>query len=299
VVTVGLLSAASFLAIRAGGVEPERSGLLGFQLAKLEAAPDGAVLLVGDSSLGNAVDAAAWSQALRRSVVNAALTGEFGYPGSLNLVRRALRRFRPSLVVVFHTLEMPRRRNEWKGLVYTSETIGDLAEAPAWETLAHLANLDLPAQGLERWLVGRKASPAALLATDYVPQRLPGPDGPRPGVEGRRLVPADLREEAMRTLDAIGAACAVAGVPCLYAHGPYVEPFCSESRAFVAAAAARIEQAGLRVVAGTPHCMPRADAGDSEDHIAPEFEAAYSEIYRRLVLEAAGWQPRMATAPAR
>jgi len=296
---VGVVSAASFLAIRSGAVEPERSGLLGFQLAKLDAAPDGAVLLVGDSSLGNAVNAAAWSQALQRPVVNAALTGEFGYPGSLNLLRRALRRFRPSLVIVFHTLEMPRRLNEWKGLVYTAETPGDLAEAPGWETLAQLANLDLPAQGLRSWLAGRAPSPMELSATDYVPQRPPGPDGLRPGVDGRRLAPSDVREEAMETLDAIGAACRAAGVPCLYAHGPYVEPFCSENRDFVAAAGQRIERAGLRVVAGTPRCMPRADAGDSEDHIAPELEAAYSEIYRRLVLEAAGWQPRMATAPAR
>lgn len=275
----------SFLSIRAGLVEPDHSGLLAYQLAKLDTAPDGTVLLLGDSSLGNTIAAAAWSQALGRPVVNAALTGEFGYQGSLNLLRRALRRFRPSLVVLLHTLEMPRRRPEWKGLVYTAETPADLAGAPLGKVIRELASLDLPGRALARWLVGPPALAPGLVDVDYSPQRSRKPGAPRRRM-GEPQLADEVREKGLGWLDPIGALCRAEGLPCLYAHGPFPEPFCTESAAYIAAANERITQAGLHVVSDTPLCMPQADVGDSEDHVAPELKAAYSEAYRKLVLEA-------------
>ena len=43
--------------------------------------------------------------------------------------------------------------------------------------------------------------------------------------------------------------------------------------------AAAIERTGLAVVPDTPICLPRADAGDAEDHVAPERKAQYSDLY--------------------
>ena len=262
--------------------------ILDYQLDKLAAVRDVGVLLLGDSSLGNAVEARDWERALQRPVLSLALTGDFGYEGSLNMLRRSLRRVRPDLVVLVHTLEMPRRKNRWAGLIYTAERLEDLTDAPPLDIVASLANLDLSGEMLRGWIAGLHANGLALVAADYPAQRARGPDGTGHGGDGRYLAPSALREGAMRTLDRIGALCQSAGVPCLYAHGPYVEPFCSKSEAFVAAANARIAKAGLRVVDGTPLCIPRSEVGDSPEHPAPEWKTAYSDAYQRLVIGAEG-----------
>ena len=200
------------------------------------------------------------------------------------MLRRSLRRGQPQLVVMMHTIEAPARRGEWEGLVYTAEELGDLAEAPPWEIVAGLANLDLPREMLYEWLAGPRPADPRLVERDYETQRPPGPDGVWPGVEGRSLVQQDLREGRMRLLDRIGAVCRAHGVPCLYAHGPYLDPFCSDSTDFLDAANRRIEAAGIRVLAETPVCIPREDIGDSEDHVAPRLRDTYSELHRKLVM---------------
>ena len=276
--------AISFAGIRAGTVGAGRTDLLAYQLGKLDAAGSVDVLLLGDSTLGNTVDAAGWERALGRPVLSLALTGSFGYGGTLNMLRRSLRRVHPELVVLMHTIEAPGRRGEWEGMVYTAEELGDLAAVPPWEIVAGLANLDLPREMLHAWFAGPRPADPRLVERDYEPQQPAGPDGVQRGVTGRLLEPEDLREDRMRLLDRIGALCREEGVPCLYAHGPYVDPFCSASADFLDVAQRRIEQAGLRVVANTPVCVPRADIGDSEDHVAGRLRATYSELHRQLVM---------------
>ncbi len=290
--------AISFAGIRAGMVGADRTELLGYQLGKLEAAGPVDVLLLGDSTLGNAVEASAWEAASGRPVLSLALTGSFGFGGTLNMLRRALRRVQPQLVVLMHTIEAPGRRAEWEGLVYTAEEFGDLAEAPPWAVVAGLANLDLPREMLHAWLAGPQPARPQLVARDYEPQGAAKSGPVRRNVPGRHLSSEDLREGHLRTLERIGATCRAAGVPCLYAHGPYLEPFCSEAKPFLAMANDRIEQAGLAVVSNTPVCIKSEDAGDAVDHIAPPLRARYSEVYRRLVMaEAAARGIELAPRP--
>jgi hypothetical protein len=293
---VALVMAISLFGISTGRVGAVRTEILHYQLGKLGAAQDVDMLLLGDSSLGNTIAAREWQQRLGRPVLSLALTGPFGYEGSLNMLRRSLRRIRPELIVFMHTLEQPTRRNSWEGLVYSAERVGDLQEAPLPEIVAGLASLDLNLELLIDQLVGTPPYTPGLVAIDYNPQRAAEAGGV--DIDGHLLTPADLREDGMRTLARIAALCREAGVTCLYAHGPYVEPACSQNAAYLAAVNARIEQAGLRVVEGTPRCIPRAEAGDSEDHVAPALKHRYSEAYLERVLSAAGWPAPQATPAA-
>ena len=83
--------------------------LLRTQLDRLEAAKEIDVVLLGDSSLGNAVDARAWSRESGKNVLALPLAGYFGYEGTLNMLRRVLRHDRPELVVVMQTIELASR----------------------------------------------------------------------------------------------------------------------------------------------------------------------------------------------
>jgi hypothetical protein len=283
IIVVSGIAGISLIGIEQGLVTWKEAKLLRHQLDKIEAAPRVDVLLVGDSTLGNAIDAQTWSRESGKTVLSLPLTGDYGYGGTLNMLRRVLRRHRPELVVVFQTPDMMRRKVTYDGLMYTAETLADIRGIPPWRLLGPLASWDIPISMLVNGLA--PAGPdGALLAGDYVPQQT---DPAKAKVNARRdarlLTPAMVHPQRTVFLDQIGALCARERLSCLYAHGPYVEPECSAIGPYLDKVDALIRKSGLIVVPGTPVCMPLADAGDSADHVAPPLKQRYSELYRALI----------------
>lgn len=272
----------SLWGMRNGLSEWRESELLRYQIEKIDRSPQIDILLVGDSSLGNGIDARDWSRRLGLSVVSLPLVGTYGFEGTLNMLRRTLRQTRPRVVVVMQTLDMMRRRPSWPGALYTAQTLGDLAEVPPAVMLSSLATWDITAGMLQAAAKGESVDPA-IVQLDYVPQdpaRFGGPLYPR------TYEPGAVRKDSAASLRRIGDFCRDQGLTCLYASGPYLNPQCEASRGYAQAIADAARQDGLIPVEGTPVCLPRADVGDSEDHVIPARRPYYSEIYRALILAA-------------
>lgn len=287
-----LVSGLSLVGMQGGYARWQDAAILA-QMERRVATTDRAdILLVGDSTLGHAVDARAWTAALGQKVVALPLTGSYGYEGSLNMVRRALRRFRPQTVIVFQTPNMMTRAISWSGLLYTAERPGDVAGAPLKEVLGPLATWDIPMAMLENAVLGAKDK-GDLDTGGYVAQ------GPRrssvaaaPGGSADDIVlpfPVDrldvdlINRDKVRFLAKIGDLCRKDGLTCLYAHGPFVDPECRAAAPYITTVNRLIEQAGLRPVAGTPVCMARTQVGDAPDHVDPRFKPEFSAVYRQLV----------------
>jgi hypothetical protein len=94
-IVVSGIAGISLIGIEQGLVTWKEAKLLRHQLDKIDAASRVDVLLVGDSTLGNTVDAEAWSRESGQAVLSLPLTGDYGYGGTLNMLRRVLRRHRP------------------------------------------------------------------------------------------------------------------------------------------------------------------------------------------------------------
>ncbi|OWJ67039.1 hypothetical protein BWR60_10885 [Inquilinus limosus] len=279
---MAVICALSLWGMQRGLSEWRESELLRYQIDKIDDISQVDILLVGDSSLGNSIDARDWSRRLGLSVVSVPLVGTYGFEGTLNMLRRAVRETRPRVVVVMQTLDMMRRKPSWPGALYTAETLGDLADVPPQEMLSSLATWDIPAGMLQAAATGGAIDPA-IVRLDYVPQnpaRFGGPLYPR------TYEPRAVRRDAAASLRRIGDFCRGQGLTCLYASGPYLNPQCKESRGYAAAVAEVAREAGLIPVAGTPVCMPRFDVGDSEDHVIPSRRPQYSEIHRALIMAA-------------
>jgi hypothetical protein len=262
-------------------------GLQRHQVLKLAAETRIDTLLVGDSTLGNAIDAEAWSRQTGEHVLSLALTGDFGYAGSLNNLRRAVRRHRPQRVILMHTAEMPTRPVSWSGLVWTAERVEDLAGAPPVEIARGLFDAQMAWNVVLTLVFGARPAAFALEGREYPAQRSDGDPTPL-GQGDQPLRQAAIVPAKMEMLDEIGRLCRGFGIRCFYAHGPYVEPQCSRSAPYFAAVNARIAQSGLKVIAGSPRCMARHEAGDAEDHAAPaakaEISAGYLALLRRTLL---------------
>ncbi len=284
-----VVSILSWVCLSNGIVGWHFAQLYRYQLAKVAAqAPERpTIVLVGDSSLGNAVDARAWSAELQQPVISLALTGDYGYRGTLNMMRRALRSRPTALVVIFQTLDIATRKPAYDGQIYTAQRLGDLAGVPLLNLFDSLASLD-PLQSALGLLFSGREDMSALEAVDYHPQTPAGQRRALAPVDTPALSPNRTRSENLGTVAEIARECRDQGIRCLYVNGPLIEPQCSGSADYVRTLDEQISRAGLTVVPDTPICMPRADAGDSEDHVTPERKAQYSELYLQRILAVTG-----------
>jgi hypothetical protein len=295
---VAIVCTVAWVGVQRGLVEWQATQLLRYQIAKIEALPRIDVLLVGDSTLANTVDSKAWSEATGLSVVSVALTGAYGYEGSLNMLRRALRREqRPRAVLVMQAFDMPTRHVSYEGLLYTAQQPGDLRGAEPWNLIQPLANLDLVLAMLDP--PRAQAAFKEIERYEYPRQRL------RPELGGPAVPKADLltrdmiRPAKAQFLRQLASLCEESGIRCAYASGPYPDPLCAASSDYAAASRRFVAEVGLAVVPGTPVCLPPGDVGDAEDHVRPERRAHYSGVYLDLARELLGLQGSPGSAKMR
>lgn len=299
----GLLLTAAVVALNIVSARNNLAGtrdqsLLHRQLTKIEQAPRIDVALVGDSSLGNAVEAAQWSERTGRAVANLALTGRYGYVGSRNMILRVLRRHRPQMIVMVQTLDMATREPSATGDVLTAARWEDVELQRPGELFEQLGSLDPVLELADAVLGVAGVDFDALDRLDYVAQRT----DPRPAellAKQEKLEIGDISEEKLAVLAEIGDLCRERGIPCLYAHGPLLDPFCSRSAGFTAVVNREIAARGFTVVSGTPLCVGADEIGDSIDHVRDSVKGEVSARYLGLVLDAAGGLPAAAPAVAR
>ncbi len=274
--------ALSFAGFRYGLLSWHFSQLLDYQLDKLEKAPPVDLLLVGDSSLGNAVDARAWSQALQSSVLSVALTGTYGYGGSYNMIRRALRRHPVKTIVVFNTVKLMLRPDAGQGALFAAENFPDFDIVPPGAIFS-LVSLATPINILSSFFAGRADKVASYTASDYVPQGRALPEFMQQPPTPPPLDPSGILRDHWPFLSAIGRLCQERKLQCLYVHGPLGERECGQSDGYLSAVNDIVRAAGLKPIDGTPVCMPWPETGDAEDHVHPKAKALYSARYLALV----------------
>ena len=277
---MALVSLVSWLCLSHGLVGWHFAQLYRYQLAKLATSEPVALLLVGDSSLGNAVDARAWTRSLHQPVLSLALSGDYGYRGTLNMIRRTLREQRPKAVVIFQTLDIATRKPSYEGQIYTAERLADLTGVPPIRLLATLASLDPPLSALATAFRDPEDM-SALATTDYYPQAPAGRRRPLHPVDTPPLAADDIRPLDIASLSEIAALCRNSGIRCLYMHGP-LSSHNARGRLSIRCLGRADKFDRTRGGARYTDCMPRADAGDAEDHVVPELKSRYSVRYLRL-----------------
>jgi hypothetical protein len=126
-----VLHAGAFMLYHFGPRIENNDQILAYQIEKLEQSRDRAIeaIIVGDSAAGNAIQADLFSKITGKSTIHVALTGSYGFVGSLNMVKQA-RRVHPEIqnVIIVHTLDMWFRPFSRQGFFKTSHGIdtGDI-----------------------------------------------------------------------------------------------------------------------------------------------------------------------------
>lgn len=263
-----------------GLVDASNRNLFDYQVEKIDRADRVDIVFVGDSSLGNAIDADLFGRLAGARTLNLALSGTYGLGASYNMIRRSFERHHPRLVVVMQSLKTMKRPEAAAGYFFTTDN-------PRWSDLSpiELAKVYLSYRAASETLSQIRRNGLTRMATaivgDYVPQHLRGADRLNPDAEAAAepLLPGMISREQLHFVQRIGAFCRAEGVTCLYASGPIYEGYCTQSVAYRAALEEAVRAAGLAVVEGTPICMPLDQVGDAVDHVKPAFKDEYTRRY--------------------
>lgn len=273
---------ASYIAVTRGYTSPEQHLLLRTQLDRVSALdPDRPVdiLLLGDSSLGNAISERALAEATGAHVVKLPLTGSFGYRGTLNMLRRVHAAAPVRRVVVMHAVDVAQRDVAVLGDALTTPE-------PGLTTALDIAVEELSLDNLQAaalWLAGKRRPRA--LVDGYIAQSRGRFTAPL-----RTVTPRSPLPQKTVALGRIAEFCAATGLDCAYAHGPLWDEACEAGATAIARLDELIDAAGLRRMPGTPLCLPRSMLGDAADHVHPDWIAHTTDRYVDL-LGRAGQKP--------
>jgi hypothetical protein len=267
-------------------------GIVHFQEAKLAQAPDQIdVLLLGDSSLGHAVDAARFATLSGKSTLNLALVGStLGLPAIDQQLKAVLAGHRVTNVVIMLSPETFRRDFERsaEGYVFISRgvplTALTMSRTVAWESADALFSMlfddRLLHQGLGALATGRsdRGDCQNCATFDFILQM---PEGALQANDiAEWPAPSDDYDPFLRD---IAATCDAAGVRCLYMHGPILQAALDLNPDYIAAIDTKAKAAGLPLVAAQPIIIPRADVGDAINHVRSDLRPKYTErIYRQI-----------------
>jgi hypothetical protein len=260
-----------------------------YQLDKLEHAPANvATVFVGDSSLGNAIDAKLFGELAGAPTLNLALTASYGYAGSYNMLRRVLLRFRPRNVIIVQTADMPKREEDTLAALLVEEEAD--RQAGVWQHLSFelgtrleylqlIYNVDSFKRAATNLFVNKPRT--AEFINDYPAQS--GHFEPTAATIVRDTLRPGVNRGKLPYLVRIAELCRAEHLNCIYAHGPLLGEICAASRTYLDEASVTIRGAGLEVLSGTPLCLSATEVGDSMYHAAPSFKAQATREYFRLL----------------
>ena len=266
-------------------------GIYHFQKAKLAAAPETIdLMMLGDSSLGNAVDGKQMGALVGRSTVNLALSGgSMGLGANYIQVQDALKDHRIRNLVIMFTPAGFRHRFKLAAEGYVFTTGGDLRRAAVSPTVFFRSLL-----ALSRMLFDIRSLSAGARRLAFGTETIGDCTGcdqlgyPRQTRSGFRDN-GDLTrwrgpvKDFDPFLARIAALCRAAGVNCLYMHGPIAQFALDNNPGYIAKVNAKVAAAGLQLVDPQPIVLPEGETGDAINHVRPDLRAAYTEkIYREI-----------------
>lgn len=244
------------------------------------------ILFVGDSSLGNAVDANLFTKLSHRKTLNLALTGSYGYAGSFNMVRRALQDLKIHQVFVVHTLDILQRPTSYEGYLYTMLYPNDISHLTTGEVFNlgnSFLNIIFSGSNLEKiWnsYQSKNVSDSIredLKANDYVVQ-----NSKKKASLHLDPIQGSLNKDEFRFLVKLNNLCKKSKVKLIYVHGPIAMVVRQSSQSYIQEVNQELAKRGISYIPDVIEIKPQ-NLGDEIDHVAPKAKPIYTHRYFQLL----------------
>jgi hypothetical protein len=280
------------------------SDILNHQIARLEQSKAADLVLLGDSTLNAAIDEQLFAELTGHSVQSFALTGLWGYAGSLALLERLIDRRPPAAVLLMHTSDMLGRETADFGYFLASDQAAPQLLTDPDVMIAVKDNLT-SAQNFKKWYKNwrRRMKKSGELEWPFLPKdaapavQAASSDAQGPSIRDELFDSLDLghfkrkymslghlNREKVKYLERLGTLCRDHELRCFYAHGPIASPFLEDVHRFHQVANPIIEGLGFDLLPATPVALTYDEVGDAEDHVAPDAKAAFTCRFAEFLL---------------
>ncbi len=264
-----------------------------YQFRKLYGTSDASVVIVGDSSVGNAIDAQYFSELIGKPTLNLALTGGDGLIGTYNMIRHALQT-QPKLetVVIVQSYDMWRRDFNTRGYIDTLRGLPPVALGTILGNGKNLSEFQYAYSPQEvYWYIRYRLygmQGAYALSRDYIEQSAATyANGLRKPPEKTELS-SHISPQQIRMFSELAALCTRAQVTCVYLHGPIHADWYHASTPVlekIAHALTSAPHTGISI-STQEFVYDGTMMGDSKDHIARAYRGVSTEAYAAALRDA-------------
>ena len=256
------------------------SKLFYYQINKLETEKGCSILFIGDSSLGNAIDAKKFTELSSRQTLNVALNGLYGYAGSYNMLKAAVDKQKTIKdVVVMQTIDMLTREVSIEGYVRSLTTMSDFLEVEdKINYFNHYINFVRTLEPSDFILSGDDRQ----IKEDYIVQK-----GTFNSNNLNIPKTQDINLKKIEYLLKIKEFCLANKINLTYVHGPIWHESKIKSEDYILTCDSILLANGINVIGEAIPIMP-GQIGNTADHILPSCKLKFTNEYFELLSTSLG-----------
>ena len=245
-------------------------------------------IFIGDSSLGNSINAKLYGEISGLETLNLSLTGLHGFAGTYNFLKRAKKNY-PNLknIYIMHTLDMFNRKISYQGYMLTSESAKDYDELCIEKKILSLdeyIRVVLNAKhfyNIFKYLLFDQNTSRSI-SNDYIEQ-----SNERYSFSNEMLkIDSSLNSKKLYFLDKIYKISLNDDYNIYYLHGPLDKRIVSSSEKYIKHVNNLLTKhfPNLNVIENPIEILPK-HIGDAADHVLPLYKSYYTKkIYNRIML---------------
>jgi len=235
-------------------------------------------IFIGDSSLGQAINADLFNTISGLKSINLALTGLYGLAGSYNMIKKATKLNQVKNVILMQTLDLISRPVAYDGYLYSMENFDDFVELTFNEKILLIKtsiNILFSFTNLKRIIHFFPVQERLkyTIENDYMKQVT---------IKDRKKKYKNIRihinKDKIIFLHKIVSYCNQHRINLIYIHGPHLNNINNQSRQDIQDVNAIIKSTGVNFINKSYFFSPQ-QMGDSLDHIYPDFKDQITEEY--------------------
>ncbi|MBN1328597.1 MAG: hypothetical protein JXA54_03900 [Candidatus Heimdallarchaeota archaeon] len=250
------------------------SQLVRFQKNKIDTQDSISILFIGDSSLGNSINAQLFTKLTKQTTSNCALSGRFGYAGTYNMLKYAYHKHKElKNVVVMQIVDIQSGEVRCDGYVRSMNSLFDFIES-LWDT-----KFAIITDCLNFIYSCKFHSPYILtIENDY-----PKQTSKLENISPYKLEPDSIISDSkMFYLKKIKDFCNKNKLNLIYTHGPKFKGILNMSEEYIKKANNNINELNVNLIS-TNIPFAKSEIGDDENHISPIEKDKFTTIYYNTI----------------
>jgi hypothetical protein len=276
-------------------IDPSINQITLYQEQKIAALKPGQIdtVFLGDSALGNAINAALFDKLTGTRSVNLALTGSHGHAGALIFLQKIAKR-EPSLkrVILFFSVDALAWGLNKEGRFYMSPSPWQPGFSLPEQISLGVTYVEKLTQGqpaleyLKKVIrgQGKIELPLSIYTDDYIVSHA------KIKVDSENVrqyhLPKKVLPKSTRYLSQIGVLCRQLQLQCIYVQGPIMAELISgntEEVEFFDSVKTSVATSGIALANDRPFLMKQEDRGDSIFHVSPDARDRFTRYYAQLL----------------